>query len=91
MMKRIRDNKNERWIKMKSIKELTFRSAPGYKFFLHKAYKENGFTISEETTGFAVTIASSKTAAIESARKILKYIGGERFDSLVAEALKTIY
>ena len=88
MKAKIWNQEKKYWAKVEVIKNLTFKSAPGFKFFLHKAYKEPGFVVSEETSGARVNYPkTSKTAAIKAAREKLKIIGPERVSKVVDEAI----
>lgn len=49
MKAKIWNQEKKYWAKVEVIKNLYFKSAPGFKFFLHKGYKEPGFVVSEET------------------------------------------
>ena len=88
-MSQIWDREKRCWVKVKALKNLTFRSVPGFKFFLHKAYKESGFVVTEEISGARVgDPQSSKTAAINSTRDKLKFIGVERLQQAIVKAMK---
>lgn len=87
-MAKIWDREKKCWVSVKSLKDLTFRSTPGFKFFVSKAYKEPGFVVTEETTGARVTLPQkSKTAAIREAREMLKSAGLERLQRVVDNAM----
>lgn len=88
-MAKIWDREKKCWVSVKSLKDLTFRSTPGFKFFVSKAYKEPGFVVTEETTGARVTSPQkSKIAAIRGAKEWLKSIGLESFQRAVDIAMK---
>ena len=88
-MARIWDREKKCWVSVKALKSLTFRSVPGFKFFVNKAYKELGFVVTEETTGARVSYPQkSKTAAIREVRERLKSIGLEKFQRAVDNAMK---
>ena len=77
------------WVEVKPLRFLTFRAAPGFKFFLHKAYKEEGFAVTETTTGARVTYPQkSKTAAVREARIRVQSFAPELFQQAVNRALK---
>lgn len=77
------------WVEVKPLRFLTFRAAPGFKFFLHKAYKEPGFVVTETTTGARLTFPQkSKTAAVKEARTKVQQIGFESFCKAVDRALE---
>jgi hypothetical protein len=84
MKAKIWNQEKKYWAKVEVIKNLTFKSAPGFKFFLHKGYKEPGFVVSEETSGARVALPlPNKTVAIKNAREKLKSIGLERLTEAV--------
>ena len=87
---RIWDRKKRCWVEVKPLKFLTFRAAPGFKFFLHKAYNEDlGFAVTETTTGARVTYPQkSKTAAVREARIRVQSFAPELFQQAVNRALK---
>lgn len=86
---RIWDIKKRCWIEVKPLRFLTFRAAPGFKFFLSKAYKELGFAVTETTTGARLTFPrKSKTAAVRESRAKLQQIGLEKFCEAVEKALE---
>ncbi|HBZ35490.1 MAG TPA: hypothetical protein DEO33_03595 [Rikenellaceae bacterium] len=90
MKAKIWNQKKKYWAKVEVIKNLTFKSAPGFKFFLHKGYKEPGFVVSEETSGARVCWSqTSKTAAIKAARERLKSVSLEELIKAVNVAINS--
>ena len=90
MKAKIWNQEKKYWAKVEVIKNLTFKSAPGFKFFLHKGYKEPGFVVSEETSGARVGWPQiSKTAAIKAAREKLKSVGLEKLIKAVNVAINS--
>ena len=88
-MKKIYDQKKKKFVRVGVLKNLTFRSAPGFKFFLHKSLGEDGFTVSEEISGcFIVQAVKSKTAAINEARGKLQFQGVERLRDAIKRSLE---
>jgi hypothetical protein len=74
---------------VKPLRFLTFRAAPGYKFFLHKAYKELGFAVTETTTGARITFPQkSPTAAVRESRAKIQQMGLENFRKAVEKILE---
>ena len=85
---RIWDREKRCWVEVKPLKFLTFRAAPGFKFFLSKAYKEKGFVMTETITGARVTFPrASKTAAIRESRNKIKFTGIDLFQRAIRKAL----
>ena len=77
------------WIEVKPLKFLTFRVAPGFKFFLSKAYKELGFVVTETTTGARITFPQkSPTAAVRESRAKIQQMGLENFRKAVEKILE---
>jgi len=86
---RIWDREKRCWVEVKPLRFLTFRAAPGFKFFLHKAYKELGFAVTETTTGARLTFPQkSPTAAVRESRAKIQQIGLEKFCKAVEKALE---
>jgi len=86
---RIWNREKRCWVKVKPLRFLTFRAAPGFKFFLSKAYKELGFAVTETTTGARLTFPQkSKTAAVKEARAKLQQFGFESFCKAVDRVLE---
>jgi hypothetical protein len=86
---RIWDREKRCLVEVKPLKFLTFRAAPGFKFFLSKAYKELGFVVTETTTGARVTFPQkSMTAAVREARTKIQQLGTEKFCVAVKKALE---
>lgn len=86
---RIWDIKKRCWVEVKPLRFLTFRAAPGFKFFLSKAYKELGFAVTETTTGARLTFPQkSPTAAVRESRAKLQQTGLEKFCKAVEKALE---
>ena len=86
---RIWNREKRCWVKVKSLRFLTFRAAPGFKFFLHKAYKEPGFAVTETTTGARLTFPQkSKTAAVKEARAKVQQFAFESFCKVVDRVLE---
>ena len=77
------------WVEVKPLRFLTFRVAPGFKFFLHKAYKELGFAVTEITTGARITFPQkSMTAAVREARTKIQQLGTEKFRKAVDRTME---
>jgi hypothetical protein len=86
---RIWDIKKRCWIEVKPLRFLTFRAAPGFKFFLSKAYKELGFVVTETTTGARITFPQkSPTAAVRESRAKIQQMGLENFRKAVEKILE---
>jgi hypothetical protein len=86
---RIWDREKRCWVEVKPLRFLTFRAVTGFKFFLHKAYKEPGFAVTEITTGARVTFPQkSMTAAVREARTKIQQLGTEKFCVAVKKALE---
>ena len=86
---RIWNIKEKCWVEVKPLKFLTFRAVTGFKFFLHKAYKEPGFAVTETTTGARLTFPQkSPTAAVRESRAKIQQIGLEKFCKAVEKALE---
>lgn len=86
---RIWDREKRCWVEVKPLRFLTFRAVTGFKFFLHKAYKEPGFVVTETTTGARITFPQkSPTAAVRESRAKLQQIGLEKFCKAVDRALE---
>ena len=86
---RIWDREKRCWVEVKPLRFLTFRAVTGFKFFLHKAYKEPGFVVTETTTGARITFPQkSPTAAVRESRAKLQQIGFESFCKAVDRALE---
>ena len=89
MLKKIYDKGKKKFVNTGVLKNLTFRAAPGFKFFLHRSLKVKGFSVTEESSGCCVIAAAkSKTAAINGARSLLQFQGVERLKQAITKAVE---
>ena len=95
-MARIYDRVEKRSVKVQSMKNLTFEEAPNYKFFLHKRYivqadysqKDKGYTVSERTSGCALSYGDTPFLATLDAQEKLRHYGEGKLKKAVDEALE---
>jgi lactam utilization protein B len=85
-MKWIYAKDQEKLIPARSLKNITHPNHPGYKFFAHRAYKEDGYTVSEETTGARIISAYSHLQnAITAAENRLSEVTADQMRKAVNE------
>lgn len=89
MLKKVYNQNNKEFVDVRVLKNLTFRAAPGFKFFLHKALSAKGFSVTEETSGAAVCYRErSITAAIREARSKLQFYRVDKLKEAISKAVE---
>jgi hypothetical protein len=73
-----------------NIKNVSYEHLPGFKFFVHRTPEEDvglpAFTLTEESTGFAVYKGSSVKVLLENARVFLSLMVLGVMENLVQKA-----
>lgn len=87
-MVRIYDNIEKKSVKVQSMKNLAFKEAPNYKFFLHKRYKDKGYTVSERTSSCALSHGDTPFLTTLDAQAKLNHYGENKLKKAVDRALE---
>ncbi len=83
MTKKIYNLSEKQWVRVISLKNLTYAKHPKYKFFLHKT--SGGYTVSEESTGTTIIArcSSKKKALITAEERMSMAVTEEQMDQAV--------
>ena len=87
-MAKIYDRVEKKFVNVQSMRNLLFHTAPKYEFFLHKRYKDKGYTVSERTTGCAVAHGETQYSTIMKANEKLDSLPKGELDNAVKRAME---
>lgn len=87
-MQKIWNQKDKCWESIRCLKNLSFKEQSEKKFFLHRSFKQAGFSVTELQTGSAVCQGrKSMREAIEDAKRLLGCVSKDKFQNMINQAL----